>query len=142
MRPQQWTRPAARRLGPDGGFTLIELMVVLALIMMLASISLLQYRNSVTYARESALASDLFHMREAIDQYYADKGEYPDSIDTLVSEGYIRAVPVDPITGSSATWQTIQASPQPGALSASPGIYDVRSGADGTALDGRLYSEF
>jgi len=126
----------------DRGFTLIELLVVLSLVMILASVSLLQYRNSVMYAREAALASDLFHMREAIDQYYADKGEYPDSLDTLVAEGYMRTIPIDPITRSASTWQTIQASPQPGTLNTSPGIYDVRSGSDDVSTDGRPYADF
>jgi len=84
----------------------------------------------------------LFHMREAIDQYYADKGEYPDSLDTLVAEGYMRTIPIDPITRSASTWQTIQASPQPGTLNTSPGIYDVRSGSDDVSTDGRPYADF
>jgi general secretion pathway protein G len=131
-----------RRDTAHGGWTLIELLVVLSLIMILASVALMQYRNSVVTAREAALSSNLFHMREAIDQYYADKGRYPESLDALVSEGYLRTIPEDPITRSATTWQTVQASAQPGALSTNPGIYDVKSGAEGMAQDGRPYADF
>src|SRR6476620_5671557 len=115
--------------GSDSGWTLIELLIVISIIMILASFALVQYRNSVTSAKEAALKSDLMFMRDAIDQYYADKGKYPDSLQTLVSESYLRAIPTDPFTRSSDTWQTTQADAQPGS-SASPGIYDVKSGSD------------
>ena len=126
----------------DRGFTLIELLVVITLIMILASIALGQYRNSVTLAKEAALRSNLFHMREAIDQYYADKARYPESLEALVSEGYVRAIPLDPFTNSNTTWQTTPAEPQPGVLSTSPGIYDVKSGSEGIASDGSRYSDW
>jgi general secretion pathway protein G len=96
----------------------------------------------VLAAKEAALRSNLFHMREAIDQYYADKARYPESLEALVSEGYIRAVPSDPFTNSNTTWQTIPAEAQPGVLSTSPGIYDVKSGAEGIALDGSRFSDW
>src|SRR6476620_8274251 len=128
--------------GSDSGWTLIELLIVISIIMILASFALVQYRNSVTSAKEAALRSDLFLMRDAIDQYYADKGKYPDSLDSLVSEHYLRAVPKDPITNATDTWQTTQADPEPGSASASTGIYDVKSGATDTALDGSRYSEW
>jgi general secretion pathway protein G len=124
------------------GFTLIELLVVISLIMILASVALSQYRNSVTMAKEAALRSNLFQMREAIDQYYADKARYPESLDALVSEGYLRSMPLDPFTNSTTTWQTTPAEAQPGVLSTSPGIYDVKSGSDGTAIDGSRYSDW
>jgi general secretion pathway protein G len=132
----------ARERARDEGFTLIELLVVISLIMILAAVSLNQYRNSVTYAKEAALKSDLFLVRDAIDQYYADKGRYPDSLDALVSESYLRQVPRDPFTLSSTTWQTIQAPPQPGTVSASPGVYDIKSGSDMTAMDGSRYADW
>ena len=125
----------------DAGWTLIELLVVLSLIMILTGLAMTQYRNSVQQAREAALASNLFQMREAIDQYYDDKGKYPESLEALVSERYIRAVPQDPITRTTTSWQIEQADPEPGSLTA-PGIWNVRSGAQETALDGRPYSEF
>lgn len=126
----------------DEGFTLIELMVVMLLIMILAGLSAVQYRNSVRTTKEAALRSDLFLMRDAIDQYYADKAKYPDSLQTLVSEGYLRAVPKDPITESSDTWQTTQATPLPGSASADAGVYDVKSGSNDTATDGSRYSDW
>jgi general secretion pathway protein G len=81
-------------------------------------------------------------MRESIDQYYADKGTYPSSLQTLVSEGYLRGVPEDPITKSKDTWVTTQAELDPSSTSSSPGIYDVKSGADGISLDGTRYSDW
>lgn len=126
----------------ERGFTLIELLVVITLIMILASIALSQYRNSVLLAKEAALRSNLFHMREAIDQYYADKARYPESLEALVSEGYLRAIPNDPFTNSNTTWQTTPAETQPGVLSTSPGIYDVKSGAEGIAVDGSRFSDW
>ena len=140
---------AARRSGERGersaqaGWTLVELLIVISIVMILAAMSLTSYRNSVQLAKEAALASDLFMMREAIDQYYADKGKYPEALQNLVSDNYIRAVPKDPITNSSDSWQTVEAEPQPGAANnTEPGVYDVKSGAQGTATDGRNYSDF
>jgi general secretion pathway protein G len=138
-RPRATTGEQASR---DAGFTLVELLIVISIIMILSAMSIAQYRNSVTLAKEAALRSDLFFMRDAIDQYYADKGKYPDSLQTLVSENYIRAIPKDPITNSTDTWQTVAAEPQPGSTTADPGIYNVTSGADGTAIDGRRYADF
>ena len=83
------------------GFTLIELLIVLTLITILATIGMTQYRSSVIYAREATLKEDLFRMRDAIDQYYADKNKYPSTLGALVEEKYLRAVPVDPFTNSS-----------------------------------------
>lgn len=126
----------------DAGWTLIELLVVLSIIMILVSLALTQYRNSIRTTREAALKSDLFLMRDAIDQYYADKAKYPDSLQTLVSEGYLRAVPKDPFTDSSDSWQTTQATPLPGSASADAGVYDVKSGSSDTATDGSRYSDW
>jgi general secretion pathway protein G len=101
-----------------------------------------QYRNSVQSAKEATLRTDLFRMRDAIDQYYADKAKYPASLDALVSDGYMRAIPEDPITKSADTWQTVPAEPEPGNTSGDPGIYNIKSGAPGTGLDGTSYSEW
>ena len=128
--------------GRQRGFTLIELLVVLALISILASMAVVQYRNSIQRTQEAVLATDLFRMRDAIDQYYADKNKYPVSLDALVSEGYLRKIPEDPITKSADTWQTEPAEPEPGNTTAEPGIYNVKSGAPGQALDGRAYADF
>ena len=124
------------------GFTLIELLIVIALISILASMGVVQYRNSVQSSKEAVLHTDLFRMRDAIDQYYADKAKYPASLDALVSDGYMRAIPEDPITKSADTWQTVPAEPEPGNTSADPGIYNVKSGATGTGLDGTSYSDW
>jgi len=124
------------------GFTLVELLVVISMISILAAMGIVQYKNSVQRTRETTLRHDLFQMRDVIDQYYADKGKYPSSLDALVSDGYMRKVPVDPITNSTDTWQTVPAEADPGNPSSEPGIYDVKSGAPGTALDGTSYSDF
>ena len=130
------------RLRCTRGFTLIELLIVIALITILATMGLVQYRNSMQSSREAVLHTDLFRMRDAIDQYYADKAKYPASLDALVSDGYMRKIPEDPMTKSSDTWQTVAAEPDPGNPSAEPGIYDVKSGATGTGLDGRAFSDY
>jgi general secretion pathway protein G len=130
------------RIGSERGFTLLELMVVATLLIVLATIGLAQYKSGVTRAREGVLKTDLFNMRDAIDQYYADKGMYPGTLDELVSAGYLRKVPDDPFTMSSSTWQTIQSEPDATNPTAAPGVYDVKSGSDGTALDGSKYSDW
>ena len=126
----------------SSGWTLIELLIVIALITILASLALVNYRNSVQSSKEAVLREDLFRMRDAIDQYYADKGKYPTGLDTLVGEGYLRKVPEDPITGTAETWQTVPADADPSNPNAEPGIYDVKSGAEGLGLDGKPYSEY
>jgi general secretion pathway protein G len=126
----------------SSGFTLIELMIVLTLIVILATMGMTQYRTSVIYAREATLKEDLFRMRDAIDQYYADKGQYPTSIDALVSDGYLRKLPDDPFTKSNSTWQAVPAEPDPNNPTAEAGVYDVKSGSDATALDGSKYSDW
>jgi general secretion pathway protein G len=131
-----------RRLRRDGGFTLIELLIVIALITILATMGVVQYRNSIQASKEAVLHTDLFRMRDAIDQYYADKAKYPASLDALVSDGYMRGIPQDPITKSADTWQTVPAEPEPGNSSTDPGIYNVKSGAPGTGLDGTSYSDW
>jgi general secretion pathway protein G len=124
----------------DTGWTLIELLMVVSMITILATVSMTQYRNSVQSAKEVTLKSDLLFLRDAIAQYCADKNECPDSLQTLVFEGYLRAIPTDPFTRSSDTWQTAPAESQPGNLTTSPGINYVRSGSNETSLDGSRYS--
>ena len=129
------------RVGGAVGFTMIELMVVMSLIVILATLGLAQYRQSVVYARESVLRDDLFKMRDAIDQYYADKNQYPATLDDLVTSGYLRALPEDPFTRSSTSWQAIPAELDPNNPT-TPGVYDVKSGSDGVAIDGSRYSNW
>jgi general secretion pathway protein G len=124
------------------GFTMIELLVVLTIIIILATVGMTQYRASVIHSREAVLKEDLFRMRDAIDQYYADKNQYPSSLEALVSEGYIRALPVDPFTKSADSWQTEAAEPDPRNPTAEPGVYNVKSGSDATALDGTKYADW
>jgi general secretion pathway protein G len=129
------------RIG-ERGFTLIELLIVVSLIVVLATMGIATYRNSVQRGREAVLKEDLFRMRDAIDQHYADKSKYPTSLEDLVSAGYLRSVPVDPITQSATTWQTVEAEPDPTKPTAEPGIYNVKSGAEGQSLDGSNFSDW
>ena len=124
------------------GFTLIELMIVMSLIVILAGIGLAVHANSQTRAREAVLKENLFRMRDAIDQYYADKNAYPSSLDALVTDKYLRAIPQDPFTGSETTWQTVMSELDPANPSAQPGIYDVKSGSDRVSIDGTPYSDW
>jgi general secretion pathway protein G len=124
------------------GFTIIELMVVMTIIVTLATIGMVQYRQSVQFAKESVLKDDLFKMRDAIDQYYADKNQYPPTLDDLVTAGYLRSLPKDPITNSTTTWQAVPAEPDPNNPSIAPGVYDVKSGSELSALDGSRYADW
>ena len=136
------TRLRLRLRTEESGFTLIELLIVLSLIVVLASMGLTQYRNSITHSKEAVLKEDLFRLRDAIDQYYADKGQYPATLDALVSEHYLRSLPEDPFTRSTTSWQAIPSEPDPNNPTAEAGVYDVKSGSDGTALDGTKYADW
>jgi general secretion pathway protein G len=131
-----------RRRARADGFTLIELLVVVSLVIILASIGMAQYRSGVTRAQEAVLKEDLYRLRDVIDQFYADKQKYPQTLEELVEGQYLRAIPKDPFTGSADTWQLIQAEPDPANPTAELGIVDVKSGSDKKALDGSTYSEW
>jgi general secretion pathway protein G len=133
---------AAHLRGRLDGFTLIELLIVMVLLILLAGVSLTVYGTSVQRGKEAALKEDLFQMRKAIDEYYADKSKYPADLQTLVTEKYLRKIAPDPFTGSADTWTTVPSDPDPSNPSAEPGISDVRSGSDQTGSDGRPYSEW
>jgi len=124
------------------GFTLIELLIVMTLIVVLAGIGMSTYSTSVARAKEAVLRENLFRMRDSIDQYYADKGSYPPDLPSLVSSGYLRQIPKDPFTQSADTWQVVMSEPDAATPNTTPGVYDVKSGAPGVALDGTPYSDW
>lgn len=119
------------------GFTLVELMVVMAIIALLLALAMPRYFNHLERSRETILKQDLAVMRDAIDKYHGDRGRYPDSLEELVSARYLRMLPVDPITERPDTWQAV--APSGGEAGA---VYDIKSGAPGTARDGSTYAEW
>ena len=131
-----------RTLRSIPGFTLIELLVVMTLVILLASLGMVQYRNSVRRSQEAVLKENLFRMRDAMDQFYADKQKWPADLSELVSEGYIREIPEDPFTRSKDTWQTKTAEPDGNNPAASIGIDNVFSGSEELALDGSRYADW
>ena len=124
------------------GFTLIELMIVLAIVATLLSIAVPRYYSSIDRSKEAVLKENLYQMRDAIGKYHADKGKYPADLQSLVSEKYLRSIAPDPFTGSAETWQPIPSELDPGNPSAEAGIVDVKSGSAETGSDGRPYSEW
>ena len=117
------------------GFTLIELLVVMAIVATLLTIAVPRYFISIDRSREAVLKENLFQIRDAIGKYHADKGRYPDSLQTLAAEQYLRKVPIDPVTQSEMTWIVV---PVPGTETA--GVFDVRSGAPGKSVDGTEFA--
>ena len=121
------------------GFTLIELIVVMAIVALLVSIAAPRYFRSVEHARENTLRTSLNVMRDAIDQHAADRGQYPDSLAALAESRYLREVPEDPVTGRRDSW--IALPPPPGSFVTGT-LFDVRSGAAGRASDNRLFADW
>ncbi len=119
------------------GFTLIELLVVMTIIGMLLGLALPRYFHSVDKSRETVLHQDLTIMRDTLDKYYSDNGKYPDSLEQLVAAKYLRAIPLDPMTDSAATWVTVP--PEDPTLGS---VYDIKSGAPGKAFDGSSYADW
>jgi general secretion pathway protein G len=119
------------------GFTLVELLVVLAIVALLGSVALPRYFGSLQQAREQALQENLRVLRISIDRYRGDKGRFPADLETLVTEKYLRAVPLDPVTDSAQTWQPVLSD-----ANDDGGVADVRSGAAGAGRDGRAYADY
>ena len=119
------------------GFTLIELLVVLAIISTLLTLAMPRYFSSLQKSKEAVMKENLWVMRDALDKYYGDAGKYPDRLEDLAIKKYLRAIPIDPITGNSTSWHVIPpADPEKG------GVYDVKSGADGNSTAGSPYSDW
>src|SRR5882724_5964000 len=131
---------ASIRKRQDRGFTLIELMIVISLILILVSISIPVYNQSILRAKESVLKQDLFQMRSLISQYTLDKQKAPTSLDDLVQAGYIKQIPTDPLTGSNSSWTVDQEDTLMSVDQQDPGISDVHSGASQTSSDGTAYT--
>jgi general secretion pathway protein G len=117
------------------GFTLIELLVVLAIIATLLTLAVPRYYSSLDKSKEAVLKENLYQLRDAIGKYYADRGKYPESLQALATDKYLRSVPLDPVTDSATTWIVVAPEdPQKG------GVFDVKSGAQGKAIDGSEFS--
>jgi general secretion pathway protein G len=130
--------PRARR-----GFTLIEIMIVMAIVSILVSIAVPMYQKAILRTKESLLRSNLFTLRTVIDEYTYDKQKGPQTLDDLVSAGYLRQVPMDPITGANNTWKIVMEDAITSVNQTEPGIFDVRSGSDKSSpLEGTLYSDW
>ncbi len=125
------------------GFTLIEIMIVMAIVTILVSIAVPLYQKSILRAKESVLRNNLFTMRTVIDEYTYDKQKAPQSLEDLVREGYLRQIPVDPVTGNNTSWKLIMEEAMTSVNQTEPGIFDVRSGSDKTSpLEGTAYSDW
>ena len=125
----------------EAGFTLLELITVVALIGILVGIALPNYKTAIIQSREAVLKEDLYRFRDLIDQYYADKGKYPASLEALVEEGYLRKMPNDPMTGQP-DWEAVPAEPEGENVTETPGVYDVRSASAEISLAGTPYNEW
>jgi general secretion pathway protein G len=128
---------------PQGarGFTLLEMITVIALVGILAAIALPNYRVAIVQSKEAVLRENLFRLRDLIDQYYVDKGQYPATLEVLVEEKYLRKLPEDPIT-QGADWTAVFQEPDPDNPSETPGVYDVKSASEALSLAGTPYNEW
>jgi len=128
--------------GKRAGFTIMELMVSMAIVLVVISVAVPLYQKSVIRARESVLRQNLFSLRTVIDEYTYDKQKAPQQLEDLVREGYLRQMPLDPIAGNSTSWKVIMEDASSSASQSEPGIFDVRSSSEKTSLEGTPYSEW
>ena len=126
----------------QGGFTMLEMMVVISIMLILISIAVPAYNRSIIHARETVLRQDLFTLRSVIDQYTEDRQKAPQSLSDLVSAGYLRQIPVDPMTNSNSTWQVVQEDILQSVDQQEPGISDVHSGSNASSSEGTPYSDW
>lgn len=134
-----------RHNAPPGrrrGFTFVELMVTLTIALILITMTIPIYQRIIVSTKESTLKNNLHTLRTSIDHYYYDKEKAPQSLQDLVSEGYLRGLPLDPMTGSNQTWQTVMEEASQSVNNAEPGIWDVHSGSGRMGLDGTPYSQW
>jgi general secretion pathway protein G len=133
--------PTTRTGRPAGaaGFTLIEMITVVAIMSVLVAIALPNYKVSIIQSKEAVLREDLYRFRDLIDQYYSDKGRYPESLETLVTDGYLRKLPNDPMT-NQPNWELVPAEPDPDNPDEQPGVYDVHSSSDQLSMNGTPYN--
>ena len=124
------------------GFTLIELMIVMAIIAVLMAVAIPIYSHAIGRAKESVLKNNLFTLRTVVDEYTYDKQKAPQNLQDLVSDGYLRQVPVDPMTNSADSWKIIMEDASNTVNQTEPGIFDVRSGSDKTSSEGTPYSDW
>jgi general secretion pathway protein G len=124
------------------GFSLIELMIVMAIIVILIGMAVPYYQKSILRSRETVLRSNLFSMRSMIDEYSFDKQKAPQTLEDLVHDGYLREIPKDPITNSNDTWRLVMEDAGQSVNQTEPGIFDVHSGSDKTGLDGTPYADW
>jgi general secretion pathway protein G len=135
----------ARRIpnGKTRGFTFVELMVVITIVVILITMAIPIYNKTIIRSKESVLKTNLFTLRTVIDNYTYDKMKAPQALQDLVSEGYLRTLPIDPMTGSNQTWQTVMEDAASSVDQSTPGIFDVKSGSEKTSpLDGTVYAEW
>ena len=133
--------PTGRSAAREAGFTLLELITVVAVISILVSIALPNYRVAIMQSREAVLKEDLYRFRDLIDQYYADKGKYPASLEALIEDGYLKKMPLDPMTGQ-ADWEPVPAESDPDNPTETPGIQDIRSASGQISMAGTPYNEW
>jgi general secretion pathway protein G len=142
MEPITQTGRPRRLRRREFGFTMVELMIVMAIIVILVSLAIPQYQKALIRSKESVLKNNLFTLRQVIDEYTYDKQKAPQSLQDLVAAGYLREIPLDPITGSNETWHVVMEDVLQSVDQTEPGIFDVKSGSDKTGLDGTPYSDW